>query len=183
MIKLRRSLDRGLTKLDWLESKHTFSFGDYYDPAHEGFKSLRVINEDIVMGGEGFPPHPHRDMEIITYIVDGALQHKDNMGHGSTIHPDEVQRMTAGTGIMHSEFNPSGSRPVHLLQIWIFPETKNLEPGYEQKSFSQKDKQGKLLLIGSREGREASVTIHQDIDLYSALLKKGDETHFSLRKG
>ena len=182
MITVRKSQDRGTTKLDWLESKHSFSFGDYYDPDHMGFKSLRVINEDWVEAGKGFSTHPHRDMEIITYIVDGSLQHKDMLSQGSLIHVGEVQRMTAGTGITHSEFNPSVSDPVHLLQIWILPETKNLEPSYEQKLFDPKSKEGKLLLIGSRDGRDGAVRIHQDIDIYSTFLKKGDEVQFSLRK-
>lgn len=182
MITIRKSRDRGVTNLDWLESKHTFSFGDYFDPHQIGFRSLRVINEDRVEAGKGFPAHPHRDMEILTYIVDGSLRHKDTLSHGSVIHAGEIQRMTAGTGITHSEFNPSISDPVHLLQIWILPETKNLEPSYEQKSFDPKHKQGTLLLIGSKDGRDGTVTIHQDIDFYGAFLKQQDAVHFSLRK-
>ncbi len=182
MISIRRSEDRGTTKLDWLDSKHTFSFGDYYDPEWEGFRSLRVINEDIIEPDNGFPFHSHRDMEIITYIIDGSLRHKDNAGGGSIIHLGEVQKMSAGTGIIHSEFNPSHSEAVHLLQIWIIPEKKGLPPGYEQKTFSHQDKEGKLLLIGSKDGRAGSVTIHQDVDLYSSYLKKGDEIHFLLLK-
>lgn len=180
MIYLRKSQDRGLTKFDWLDSKHTFSFGEYWDPAHESFKSLRVINEDIVAPGMGFSAHPHRDMEIITYIIEGTLQHRDNMNNGSQINVGEVQRMTAGRGIIHSEYNASSTDPTHLLQIWILPEVKGLEPSYEQKSFFQKDK---LLLIGSQEGREGSVSIHQDVDLYRGLFNTGDELQFPLSKG
>jgi len=180
MIYLRKSQDRGLTKFDWLDSKHTLSFGEYWDPDHESFKSLRVINEDLVAPGKGFPAHPHRDMEIITYIIEGTLQHRDNMDNGSQIKVGEVQRMTAGKGIIHSEYNASSTDPVHLLQIWILPEVKGLEPSYEQKSFLQKDN---LLLIGSHGGREGSVSIHQDVDLYRGLFKPGDELQFPFRKG
>jgi len=183
MITVRKSDDRGKTKLEWLDSKHTFSFGDYFDPKWMGFKSLRVINEDVVEAGQGFSPHPHKDMEIITYIVEGSLQHKDNSGGGTIIHTGEVQKMSAGTGIIHSEFNPSQIEIVHLLQIWIIPEKKGLTPMYEQKVFSTQDKQGKLLLIGSKDGRQGSIQIHQDVNLYSSYLKKGDDLTYSFDQG
>src|SRR4051812_40765284 len=157
MIVRRPASERGRTDIGWLDSHHTFSFGDYYDPKAQGFRRLRVINEDRVAAGKGFGTHPHRDMEIITYVLEGSLEHKDSMGNGSIIRPLDVQRMTAGTGVTHSEFNPSPTQPVHFLQIWILPERRDLEPGYEQKAFSPDDLRGKLRLIASRDGRDGSV--------------------------
>jgi redox-sensitive bicupin YhaK (pirin superfamily) len=175
MLTVRRAADRGAAEFGWLDSRHSFSFGDYYDPAHMGFGPLRVINEDRVRPSAGFPTHGHRDMEIITYVIDGALEHKDSTGTGSVIRPGEVQRMSAGTGIRHSEFNASAADPVHFLQIWVIPEQLNLAPGYEQKDFPGDKRRNALRLIGSRDGRNGSVTIHQDVDLYASLLAK-DET-------
>jgi len=159
----------------WLKARHHFSFAEYYDPRHMGFGPLRVINEDRVAPGGGFPTHPHADMEIISYVLDGALAHKDSLGTGSVIRPGDVQRMSAGTGIRHSEFNASKTEPVHFLQIWIMPEKEGLVPSYEQKAFSADDKRGRLRLVGSRDGREGSVIIHRDVDLYATLLT-ADET-------
>lgn len=181
-ITLRRSADRGRANFGWLDSHHTFSFGNYYDHNHMGFGPLRVINQDVVAGGGGFPAHPHADMEIISYVLEGALEHKDSIGTGSTIRPGDVQRMSAGTGIRHSEFNASPTDPVHFLQIWILPERKGLAPGYEQKSFSQADKRNTLRLIGSRDGRDGSVTIHQDVDLYATALEAGETVTHTLRR-
>jgi redox-sensitive bicupin YhaK (pirin superfamily) len=170
MITIRPAQDRGLANLGWLNSRHTFSFGHYYDPQQLGFGSLRVINEDRVQPGRGFDPHGHRDMEIISYVLDGALAHEDSMGNGSTIRPGDVQRMSAGTGVRHSEYNASATDPVHFLQIWILPERDGLPPSYEQKAFPREEKLGRLRLVGSREGRDGSVTIHRDVDLYASLL-------------
>ncbi|MBI4442114.1 MAG: pirin family protein [Acidobacteria bacterium] len=169
MITIRRSQDRGHFHYDWLDTYHTFSFDRYYDPRHMGFRSLRVINEDRVEPGKGFPPHAHRDMEIITYILEGVLEHKDSLGNGSLIRPGEVQRMSAGTGVMHSEHNPSEREPVHLLQIWMQPSRLAIQPSYEQKMFAP-DKSGKFLLLASSDGRDGSVTIQQDASLYVAAL-------------
>lgn len=175
MFEIRHMEERGVANLDWLNSQHTFSFGHYYDPDHMGFGPLRVLNEDRVQPGRGFDTHGHTDMEIISYVLEGALEHKDSMGNGSIIRPGDVQRMTAGTGIRHSEFNHSQSEPVHFLQIWILPEKEGLKPGYEQKTFSEAEKRGVLRLVGSREGRDGSVTIHQDVDLYATCLGEGEE--------
>ncbi len=175
MITIRKSEERGHVKIDWLDSRHTFSFGDYYDPNHMSFRSLRVINEDHVAPDSGFGAHPHRDMEILTYVVDGVLEHKDNMGNGSLIQPGEIQRMCAGTGIVHSEFNHSKTAPVHLLQIWILPERKGLPPGYEQRTFSRAQKLNKLCLIASPDARDGSVRVHQDLSLYAAILTEETE--------
>ena len=174
MITIRARDERGTAKIGWLDSKHTFSFGHYHDPAQMGFRALRVINEDRVIPGAGFPTHGHRDMEIISYVLDGALAHKDSTGTAEMIRPGEVQRMTAGTGVRHSEFNASDKEPVHFLQIWILPETEGLAPGYEQRAFSDAEKRGRLRLVASRDGRDGSVTVHQDVDLYATLLAPGE---------
>ncbi len=173
MLNVRRSNERGHVDLDWLNSRHTFSFGDYYDPRFLGFSALRVINEDRVAPGKGFPVHAHRDMEIITYILDGALAHKDSLGTGAVIRPGDVQRMSAGTGIEHSKFNPSPDAPVHFLQIWILPDAKGLPASYEQISLPREERCDRLRLIGSRDGREGSVSVHQDISLYAGDLSAG----------
>ena len=183
MLAIRPANERGLANLGWLNSRHTFSFGHYYDPQFMGFGPLRVINEDRVKPGQGFGTHGHSDMEIISYVLDGALEHKDSLGTGSIIRPGDVQRMSAGTGVRHSEFNASDTDPVHFLQIWILPEEDGLEPSYEQKRFSNEEKQGALRLVGSRDGRDGSVTIHQDVNLYSSLLGAGDTVSFELGDG
>jgi hypothetical protein len=172
MITIRKSDERGHLNHGWLDTYHTFSFDQYYDPAHMHFRSLRVINEDRVAAGKGFPTHSHRDMEIITYILAGALEHRDSMGNGSVIRPGDVQRMSAGTGVAHSEFNPSETEPVHLLQIWIMPRARNLSPSYEQKAFSEAERRKRLRLVASDDGRDGSVTIQQDAKLYAAILNR-----------
>ena len=164
---------RGSADHGWLKAKHTFSFAEYYNPERVHFGKVRVINEDRIAPGQGFATHPHNDMEIVTYIISGAIEHKDSMGNGTVISAGEVQRMTAGTGVLHSEFNHSKEDELHLLQIWIFPEEKNLTPGYEQTLFSREEKLNRLRLVGSRDGREGSVTIHQDVDLYASIVEKG----------
>lgn len=173
MITVRHSRERGHFDHGWLNTFHTFSFDQYYDPRFMNFRTLRVINEDFVAPGRGFPTHGHRDMEIITYILQGALQHEDSMGNGSVIRPGDVQRMSAGTGVRHSEKNPSKDEPVHLLQIWIVPDTLNLEPGYEQKAFSEQERRGQLRLIASNDGRDGSVTVRQDVNVYASILDAG----------
>ena len=183
MINIRRSNQRGGGNHGWLNTKHTFSFDRYYDPNFMGFRSLRVINEDWVAAGEGFPTHPHRDMEIITYVLEGALEHEDSLGTGSVILPGDGQRMSAGTGIRHSEFNHSQTDPVHLLQIWILPDKQGHKPGYEQKTFPGDEKQGKLRVIASPDGKNGSVTIHQDAKLYISLLEPGQEVKHDLGAG
>lgn len=183
MITIRKSGDRGHANLGWLDSYHTFSFGNYYDPEHMGFRSLRVINQDRVNGGGGFGTHGHRDMEIVSYVLEGALDHKDSMGNGSTIVPGDVQRMTAGTGVMHSEFNRSESDPVRFLQIWIEPSQVGLEPGYEQTRFSREDKLNQLQLIASPDGRDGSVTIHQDASIYATVLESDRTLEYQLPEG
>ena len=170
MMRIRRADERGHFDFGWLDTYHTFSFGDYHDSDHMGFRSLRVINEDWVRGGGGFPPHPHRDMEIVTYVLQGALEHQDSMGNGSTIRAGDVQRMTAGSGVVHSEKNASPIEPVHLLQIWILPERKGLDPGYEQQALPDLER---LAVVASRDGREGSVTIHQDASLLATRLEPG----------
>lgn len=174
MIKIRRSNERGHANHGWLDTNYTFSFSDYYDPRFMGFRDLRVINEDIIEAAQGFPTHGHRDMEIITYVIDGEISHRDSMGNGETIRPNEVQRMTAGTGVRHSEYS-SPTDKTHLLQIWILPEKQNLTPGYEQKYFAPEEKKGKLRLVASRGGEDGSITINQDVSLYASILSK-DET-------
>ena len=181
MITVRPAQARGNANFGWLNSKHTFSFGNYYDPNHMGFASLRVINEDKVQPGQGFGTHSHRDMEIISYVLKGELEHKDSIGNGSVIRPGDVQRMSAGTGIAHSEFNASANDPVHFLQIWIMPDRAGIKPSYEQKHFSLAEKQGKLRLVASRDGRDNSVTIHQDANLYVATLNNGDRVNYNTR--
>ena len=175
MLDIIRSEDRGGADHGWLQAKHTFSFAEYHNPERVHFGSLRVINEDRIAPAQGFGTHPHRDMEIVTYIIKGAIEHKDSMGNGTIIHAGEVQRMTAGTGVLHSEFNHSEDEELHLLQIWIFPEQKDLKPGYEQTLFSREAKLNQLKLIGSRDGRDGSITIHQDVDLYASVLDSGKE--------
>src|SRR5579871_241872 len=183
MITLRPADQRGQADYGWLHTRYTFSFADYYDPKHMHFRSLRVINEDHVEPGHGFGTHPHRDMEIITYVLEGALAHKDSMGTGSTIRPGEVQRMSAGTGVLHSEFNHSPSEEVHLLQIWIMPERKGIEPSYEQKEFSRDSKLNRLRLVASPHGEDGSVSIHQDARLYASVLEAGKSVRHELQSG
>ncbi len=183
MIVLRRSGERGHFDHGWLDTRHTFSFGDYDDPAHMGFRTLRVLNEDRVWPGSGFPTHSHRDMEIVTWVLDGALEHRDSLGNGSVIRPGEAQRLSAGTGITHSEFNHSASEPLHFLQIWILPGKRGLAPGYEQKSFPASERRGRLCRIGSPDGREASVTLRQDVDLFATLLSPGESVSQALGQG
>jgi len=183
MITVRSSNERGAASFGWLDTRHSFSFGNYYDPNHMSFGTLRVINEDKVQPGKGFATHGHRDMEIITYILEGALQHQDSIGNGSVIRPGDVQRMTAGTGILHSEFNASQTEPVHLLQIWILPENQGLTPSYEERHFARAERQGKLRLIGSRDGRDRSVKIHQDVNLYTTLLGLDESVQHQVAQG
>ena len=180
MIHIRRGNERGHTELSWLDSRHTFSFDQYYDPNFVGFRHLRVINEDVVAPGKGFGTHPHRDMEILTYIIDGALEHRDSMGNGSVIRPGDVQRMSAGTGVTHSEFNPSKIDPVHLLQIWILPEKRGLKPSYEQHTFSASELGNQLRLLAARKPSNGAVAIHQDVALYGARLAPGSEVTYKL---
>ncbi len=183
MIQVRKAGERGRTRIDWLDSWHTFSFGDYYDPDHMGFRSLRVMNDDRVAPGGGFGTHPHRDMEIVTYVLDGALEHRDSLGTGSVIRPGELQRMSAGTGIRHSEFNASETEPVHLYQIWLLPERRGLTPGYEQKQFPEAERAGRLRVVASRDGRDGSLTIHQDATLSLATLTAGQTVTTDLAPG
>ncbi|MDJ0679565.1 MAG: pirin family protein [Xenococcaceae cyanobacterium MO_167.B52] len=179
MINIRPAQARGNANFGWLDSKHTFSFGSYYDPNHMGFSNLRVINEDKVQPGQGFGTHSHKDMEIISYVLEGELEHKDSIGNGSIIRPGDVQRMSAGKGIAHSEFNASNKDLVHFLQIWIVPETNGITPSYEQKNFSLAEKQGKLKLVASPDGRDNTVTIHQDASLYVAVLNKEEKVTYN----
>ena len=179
MITIRKANERGHFNHGWLNTYHTFSFDQYYDPRYMGFRVLRVINEDFVASGRGFPMHAHRDMEIITYILEGALQHEDSMGNGSVIRPGDVQRMTAGTGVRHSEKNPSPSEAVHLLQIWILPHTVGLDPSYEQKAFNTDERHNQLRLIASEDGRDGSVLMHQDVSLYASIIDEGTGVTYS----
>jgi redox-sensitive bicupin YhaK (pirin superfamily) len=183
MIKVRKAEERGHADHGWLNTYHTFSFADYYDPQHMSFRTLRVINDDVVAGGGGFGTHPHRDMEIITYIISGALEHRDSLGNGAVMKPGEVQRMTAGTGVKHSEFNHSPTEPVHLLQIWITPEKPGLQPGYEQKSFADKLQPGKLVLTVSHGGKDGSLKINQDVSLLVGKFNAGDKAGYELKPG
>jgi redox-sensitive bicupin YhaK (pirin superfamily) len=183
MVEIRRASERLRTRLGWLDSRHTFSFGQHYDPRFMGYRALRVINDDRVAPAQGFPTHPHRDMEIVSYVIQGGLKHRDSLGHESVIAAGDVQRMTAGTGVLHSEFNASDREPVHFLQIWIAPERRRLEPGYEQRSFPPAARRGRLTLVVSRDGREDSITIHQDVDLYFAALAARDGVSHPLRPG
>jgi redox-sensitive bicupin YhaK (pirin superfamily) len=183
MLSIRKSQDRGRANFGWLDSRHTFSFGNYFDPEHMGFGPLRVINDDRVAPGGGFPTHPHSDMEIVSYVLEGGLEHKDSLGTGSVIRPGDVQRMSAGTGIRHSEFNASKTEPVHFLQIWILPEKQGIAPSYEQKAFGIEEKRNRLRLVGSRDGRDGSVTIHQSVDLYATLLGAGASVTHDLAPG
>src|SRR5438552_2530700 len=173
MIQVRPAAERGQTRISWLDSRHTFSFGDYWDPRHMGYRSLRVINDDRVAPGGGFGTHPHRDMEIVTYVLDGALEHKDSLGTGSVIRPGELQRMSAGTGIRHSEFNASATEPVHLYQIWLLPEKRGQAPSYEQKPFDPAARAGRWQLVASPNAAEGSLTIHQDARLFLANIATG----------
>ena len=183
MITIRPSSQRGDADHGWLHSRHSFSFADYHDPAHMGFRSLRVINEDKVAPGRGFGTHSHRDMEIISYVLEGSIEHKDSMGTGSIIRPGDVQRMTAGTGVQHSEYNHSKQEPVHFLQIWIMPEAARLQPSYEQRTFSADEKKGKLRLVAAQGGRDGAVTVHQDMALYAALLDPKESVIHTIERG
>jgi hypothetical protein len=183
MIQIRKADERGHAEHGWLQSYHTFSFADYQDPAFMGFRKLRVINEDRVQPGKGFGTHAHRDMEIITYVLDGSLEHKDSLGTGSIIRPGDVQRMSAGTGVTHSEFNHSHAEVVHFLQIWIFPEGQGLPPSYEQRAFPDAERSERLRLVASSDARDGSVKVHQDVDLYASLLSAGSELDHALRAG
>jgi quercetin 2,3-dioxygenase len=183
MLTVRRAEERGHASFGWLDSHHTFSFGEYHDPAHMGFRTLRVINDDRVAPGAGFPSHPHRDMEIVSYVLEWALAHEDSLGHGSVIRPGEVQRMSAGTGIVHSEYNHSPTDPARFLQIWILPERRGIAPGYEQKEFPAAERQGRLRVVASRSGRDGSLVIHQDAEIHAALLDTGDQVTHALAPG
>jgi quercetin 2,3-dioxygenase len=180
MISIRKSEERGHFNHGWLDTHFTFSFADYFDPKHVQFRTLRVLNDDLVAPGAGFPEHPHRDMEIVTYVLQGGLGHRDSMGNGSVIRPGDVQYMSAGSGVTHTEFNPSKTEPLHLLQIWMFPKEKGLKPVYDQKSFPEAEKRGKLRLVASPDGRDGSVKIRQDNELYATLLGEGDVVRHEL---
>ncbi|CAG4888435.1 pirin family protein [Paraburkholderia saeva] len=183
MLQIRRSDERGHANHGWLDSYHSFSFADYYDPDHMQFGPLRVINEDVIGPGEGFGTHGHRDMEIVTYVLQGALAHKDSMGNGSTIRPGDVQRMSAGTGVMHSEFNASKEEPLHLLQIWVLPARRGDAPGYEEKRFEDADKRGRLRVVASPDGRDGSVTIHSDASIHAGLFDGAERADFTVPAG
>jgi len=183
MIHKRRADSRGRTRTEWLDSLHTFSFGEYYDPSHMSFGALRVINDDRVAPAGGFPTHGHADMEILSYVISGALEHRDSLGTGSVIRPGDVQRMSAGTGVRHSEFNSSASEPVHFLQIWIIPARRGLPPSYEQKSFAAADRSGRLKLVAAPDGAEGSVTVHQDVRLHAGTFNPGESATLELAPG
>ncbi|NJK89311.1 MAG: pirin family protein [Myxococcales bacterium] len=183
MLRIRKSEDRGTGSHGWLHSKHTFSFADYHDPRFMGFRDLRVINEDRVAPGHGFGTHGHRDMEIISYVLEGALEHADSMGNGSLIRPGDVQRMSAGTGVLHSEYNHSKTEPVHFLQIWVLPAAEGLEPSYEQRHFSEDERRNSLRLVASKDARDGSVRVHQDVDLYVSILEDGRHVDLQLAEG
>jgi quercetin 2,3-dioxygenase len=183
MLTIRKGTERGITDFGWLDSRHTFSFGDYFDPKHHQFRALRVINDDRVAPGGGFPTHPHRDMEILTCVLEGELEHRDSMGNGEVIHAGEWQAMTAGTGITHSEFNPSHTKPVHLLQIWLFPDQRGLTPGYQQRLFTDAEKAGQLRLVASPDGEDGSLVIHQDARVYQSKLAAGQVVTHKLQPG
>jgi quercetin 2,3-dioxygenase len=183
MISIRRAGERGSADHGWLDTRHTFSFGDYYDERHMGFRDLRVLNEDRVKPGHGFPTHAHRDMEILSWVLEGSLEHRDSLGNGSVIRPGELQRMSAGSGVRHSEGNPSGSEPLHFLQIWVLPEKNGLSPGYEQKSFPAEDRRGRLRLLASPDGSEGSVSIGQDVRLSGALWERPESFSYALSPG
>lgn|SRR5487761_2070789 len=183
MLTIRKSKDRGFADHGWLKSFHSFSFGNYHDPVHMGFGPLRVINEDLVAASQGFGTHGHRDMEIISYVLEGALEHKDSMGNGSVLQYGNVQRMSAGTGVRHSEFNHSQEEEVHFLQIWIEPNVTGIAPGYEEKTFSRESKMGQLRLIASADGQNGSVLIHQDAKLYASILQAGDSIEYKIVTG
>ena len=183
MITLRKAADRGLADHGWLKSQHSFSFADYYDPAHMGFGNLRVINEDRIAPGTGFGTHGHRDMEILSYVLEGALAHRDNMGNGATVVPGELQRMSAGRGVMHSEFNAARDASTHFLQIWILPSKQGIDPGYEQKAFADADKRGRLRVVASPDGREGSLTMHADASLHAGLFDGAEQDHLALAPG
>jgi len=182
-VQIRRASQRGHADHGWLSSFHTFSFADYYDAEHMGFRALRVINDDRVAPGRGFGTHPHSDMEIISYVLEGALEHKDSMGTGSVIRPGDVQRMSAGTGVRHSEHNASPTEPVHFLQIWLLPERRGLKPSYEQRSFPTAERQGKLRVVAARDARDGAITVHQDVVLLAGLLAPGERTSYTLAPG
>ena len=183
MLTIRRATERMHTQIGWLDSRHTFSFGEHHDPRYMGFRALRVINEDRVAPGQGFGTHSHRDMEILSYVLEGALRHEDSMGTGSVIISGDVQRMTAGTGVLHSEQNASPTEVVHFLQIWVQPARQRLQPSYEQRAFPARDRVERLTLVGSHDGREGSVTIHQDVNLYSAVLEAGNRATLPVNSG
>jgi redox-sensitive bicupin YhaK (pirin superfamily) len=183
MITVRRASERGQGQYGWLDTRHTFSFNNYHDPRHTSFRVLRVMNEDWIAPGQGFGTHGHRDMEIVTYVLEGALAHKDSLGNGSVLRPGEFQRMTAGTGIEHSEFNPSESEPVHLYQIWLFPKSRGLAPSYDQRAFADDQRQGKLRVVASPDGRDGSLTIHQDAEVFLTTLDVGNQVTHQLAPG